>query len=109
MIIVDFAGQALAFTDEEFKSARERGRELVPSLPPANGTVPVVDAAGAEAATAVPATWWLEAARRGDVEHFRFGKYVRFRLREVLEAAKERRRRPSSREAEPRLEGIARE
>lgn len=87
MILVEFAGQPLALTDEEFETARERGLKLmVPPRPQVDNKI--VDAAGAEAATGVPATWFLEAARRGDVPCLRLGKYVRFDLTEVVAAAR---------------------
>ena len=97
MILVEFAGQPLALTDEEFEAARERGLKLMAS-PSATDDV-ILDAAGMEQRTGVPASWWAEAARQDTIPHIRCGKYVRFCLREVLEAAKEKRRRPSSREA----------
>ncbi len=88
MVIVPFGGTLLALDDDAFQAALERGRELAPlPSPTVNGTPQIVDAAGAEAATGVPSTWWLEAARRGDVPHLRFGKYVRFDLVEVLKVA----------------------
>jgi len=97
MILLDFAGQPLALTDEEFEAARLRGLKLM-SLPaagaasPAAGADEILDAAGMERRTDVPATWWAQAAREGTVPHLRWGKYVRFVLREALEATKEKRR-----------------
>ncbi len=91
-MVVPFAGAVLALEDAEFEAAIERGRKLVPSpsTTQATGPMQIVDAAGAEAATGVPASWWLEAARRGDAPHLRFGKYVRFDLAEAIEVAKRR-------------------
>ena len=89
MILVEFAGQPLALTDEEFEAARERGLKLMAS-PSATDDV-ILDAAGMAAATNVPDSWWLEAARQGTVPCIKFGKYTRFSLRDAPEAAKKRR------------------
>ena len=94
MIVLEFAGQPLALTDEEFEAARLRGLELMPTSSPAAGSEPgagVLDASGMEAATGVPASWWLEAARQDTVPHLKLGKYVRFVLSESLAAAKGKR------------------
>jgi len=88
---VDFCGQPLALSDEEFEAARVRGSELMVA-PRHQVDDEILDAAGMEQRTDVPATWWLEAARQGTVPHLRFGKYCRFSLRDATEAAKERRR-----------------
>jgi len=90
MIILDFAGQPLAITEEEFEAARLRGLELMASSPGDGDEI--VDAKGMEAATGVPASWWAQAARDGTVPHFKIGKYVRFSLCESLAAAKGKRR-----------------
>ncbi len=92
VMVVPFGVAVLVLDDAEFEAALQRGRELAFSSPSkqANGTMQIVDAAGAEAATGVPASWWLEAARRGDIPHLRLGKYVRFDLAEVVEAVRRR-------------------
>lgn len=89
MIVIPFGSDYLALEDDEFETARQRGQVLMPTVTPSvNGVLQIVDAAGAETATGVPASWWLEAARRGDVPHIRLGKYVRFDLAEAVDAAK---------------------
>jgi hypothetical protein len=95
MILLDFAGQPLAFDEEVFEAARLRGLEMMPPASPGPGEsgAGILDAGGMEAETGVPASWWLEAARQGTVPHLKLGKYIRFSLREALEAAKGRRRR----------------
>jgi hypothetical protein len=98
VIVIEFAGQILALEDAEFEFARERGLKLM-AIPASQVEDEILDAAGMERRTGVPASWWAESARQNTIPHLRYGKYVRFRLREVLEAAKEKRRRPSSREA----------
>ena len=93
MILLEFGGQPLALTDEEFEAARLRGLELMPVAVTTGNSAEILDAQGMQAATGIPASWWLEAARQGAVPHFKLGKYIRFSLREALEAAKGRRRR----------------
>ena len=98
MILLDFAGQPLALTDEEFEAARLRGLELMPTAPGNTGNSAgsaaaseILDASGMESATGIPASWWLEAARQDTVPHLKLGKYVRFNLSESLAAAKGKR------------------
>lgn len=87
-------GQSLALELEDYREALARGRELVPTEPQADSASPteVLDAAGMEQRTGVPASWWLESARRKDnpVPHFRAGKYVRFNLADALAVLKKR-------------------
>jgi hypothetical protein len=91
VILLEFAGQPLALTEEEFEAARERGLELM-AAPVHQVDDEILDAAGMEARTGVPATWWAESARQGTVPCLRFGKYARFSLHDALEAAKGKRR-----------------
>ena len=91
MILLDFAGQPLALTEGEFEMARGRGVELM-APPRSQVDDEILDAAGMEARTGVPATWWAESARQNTVPHLKLGKYIRFSLREALEAAKGRHR-----------------
>jgi hypothetical protein len=100
VIVLEFAGKAIALTDEEFEAARERGLELM-ATPAPHVDDEILDAAGMEARTGVPASWWAESARKNTVPNLRLGKYVRFRLRDVLVAAKAKCRRLSSVEAPP--------
>ncbi len=95
VVVLEFAGHPLALTEEEFEAARQRGLELIPPSPGGTGESgsEILDASGMEARTGVPASWWLESARRGTVPHLKLGKYIRFCLREALAAAKEKRRR----------------
>lgn len=86
-ILIPFGGEYLALTPDQLEAARQRGREI---MRPAETHVPhpqddpIFDADGMEARTGIPASWWLEQARRGEVPHIRAGKYVRFRLNETL-------------------------
>lgn len=88
-VLIPFGNDFLALTPEQVREARERARALIPQ-PAAPALTPaadqVLDAEGMEKATDIPATWFLEQARRGTVPHLRAGKYVRFRLSETLEA-----------------------
>lgn len=85
-------GRTLALELAEFIEAIARGEQIAPAGQPAGiePGIEVLDAAGMEARTNVPATWWLEAARRGDVPHIRAGKYVRFDVAAALAVLKRR-------------------
>jgi len=90
-VLIPFNGVWLALTTEQFRVALEQGHALMGA--PATAIAPpaeekVLDAKGMECGTAIPATWFLEQARQGKIPHIRAGKYVRFRLGEVLDALK---------------------
>lgn len=92
-VIIPFGSEYLVLSHEQFEEARRRGREL---MPPDIGSAPVpepaeiLDAGGMETRTGIPASWFLEQARRGTVPHLRAGKYVRFNLSEALNALRSR-------------------
>lgn len=92
LVIVAVGNVAVALTQEEFARGVERARELLPAqaAPQAAQAEQWLDAEAMEKATVVPASWWLDAARRGEIQHLRVGKYVRFRLSEAAEALKQR-------------------
>lgn len=88
-------GRALALERDAYLEALERGQELLPTgngsaAAGGDGVPEIRDAGGMEALTSVPASWWLEAARRGDVPSIQAGTYRRFRVDEALEALKRR-------------------
>ena len=94
-------GGWLALTPEEFRRARSRASEavLVTCTPCTAGSTErlrdglrdgpeaLLDARGIEGLTAVSASWWSGAARRGDIPHYRIGRWIRFRLSEILSFA----------------------
>jgi hypothetical protein len=93
LVLLPLGPELLAFTCEELETARKRARTLLPpAAPNAAVTAPeaLLDADAMQSVTGVPATWWLEAARRDEVPALRFGKYVRFRLSDVLAASPDR-------------------
>ena len=89
-VLIPFNGQWLALSPEAVHEGLQRGKEVMGDPQPENcqKDTPerVCDADGMETATQIPATWFLEHARKGKVPHIRAGKYVRFRLNEVLGA-----------------------
>lgn len=94
-VLIPFHTGWLALSLDEFTAALERGRSLAPSTAqPQIATAEcdrIVDASGMEKLTGVPASWFLEQARRGEIPHLRAGKYRRFVVREVLAAIATRR------------------
>lgn len=82
------SGEFLALSLDQFEEARALGQRVVgPAAPPANDPPeePLLTAEQMETRTSIPATWFLEQARRDAIPHFRFGKYPRFRFSEVCE------------------------
>ena len=90
-VLVPFNGQLLALPEEQYREALARGVEFAGTVQCAaaeSGPVSILTAEGMESVTNIPAGWFLEHARQGDIPHIRAGKYVRFNLREVLEVLK---------------------
>ena len=95
LYIVTLGTLTLALNEEEFRRALVRAEQIVgpPKMTTSAQAVwsePWLDAAQIEERTGIPASWWLEAARRDDVPHIRAGKYVRFLLTEAAKALKQR-------------------
>ncbi|MGH8507396.1 MAG: hypothetical protein ACREVH_01555 [Gammaproteobacteria bacterium] len=100
IVLIQFGTQVLALGRAEFDAALKRGAELMGE----KGTRPergmlrdtseaLVSAEEASKAAGVPKAWLLDAARQKRVPCYRLGKYVRFRLSEVVESG----RRPTDR------------
>ena len=82
-------GEYIALEPDQLAQARERARGLLgagdrAAAPPTQSSE-LLTAEEMEERTKVKAAWYLEAARRGLIPHVRLGKYVRFRLGEVIE------------------------
>jgi len=95
LLLIPFQGETLALTFDELREARERGRALMPTTAaasPGAGAGPILlDAEGMERATAIPASWFMEQARRRTLPHVAIGKkYIRFRLDDVLAVLNEK-------------------
>lgn len=88
-VLIPFQGELLALDRATFDEARQRGRDLMPSpttLSPTVTLAEILDAEGMQARTGIPASWFLEQARRNAIPHLRAGKYVRFSVADVLAA-----------------------
>lgn len=90
-IVVPVNGLWLALPKQQFLEAIARGAEISEvhqSRPVESEAEVLLTAEGMASVTGVPASWFSEQARRGKVPSIPFGKYVRFRLKEVLEHLK---------------------
>jgi hypothetical protein len=91
VLVIPFGNNWIVLSPQQFRDALQRGQGLAEyaqnlQQAPAGAEDRVLDAEGMEAATGIPATWFLEQARQRRIPHIRAGKYVRFRLSEVLSA-----------------------
>lgn len=92
------SGELLALTPMELAQARDRARAVLgPGWGADRGATATTQspeklhtAEAMEGLTSVPSTWFLEAARRGDIPHHRLGRYVRFDLAEVRDCTRYR-------------------
>lgn len=99
LIFVSFANRVLGLTVAEFLLAAERGAHLLPAKPTeAIGRPPeeeqLLTAEQISERTGVQAAWYLEAARKGEVPHYRLGRYVRFALSEVKDKGRRKPKQP---------------
>jgi hypothetical protein len=89
-VLISINGNWLALSTEQLQHALQRGQAVIGAAVShsAAETPPerVLDAEGMQSETGIPASWYLDAARQGKIPHIRAGKYVRFRLGEVLDA-----------------------
>ena len=87
VLIAIAPGDFLALSKDQLEEARALAQRMLPrdgetasELPLAE---PLMTAEEMEKRTAIPASWFLEQARKDAIPHVRLGKYVRFRLSEV--------------------------
>lgn len=94
VVLIPLAGgDYLALTQAQFAEARALGKQLAGDAQPAASeerAEPLSTAEQIEELTKIPASWFLEQARKGAVPHVRLGKYVRFRFSEVAPCAAKR-------------------
>ncbi len=92
LVVLSIGSVAVTITEEELARGIERARAIVPAQDASKvaQAEPWLDAEGMANLTDVPATWWLDAARRGEIEHMRIGKYVRFLASKAAEALSHR-------------------
>lgn len=90
MVLVPFGSSILVIERATFLEALANGQKLMGgSATMRRGEekeATVLDADGISKRTGVPASWFLEAARRGKIPHLAFGKYIRFSLDDVVES-----------------------
>jgi hypothetical protein len=85
---ITLGSTVLVLTSEQFYEALERGFCCQQRATRHQDEEPLLTAEQIEQQTGVPATWYAEAARRGDIPHYRIGKYPRFRLSEIATATR---------------------
>lgn len=89
LVIIEFCGEPLALSREQFDDARARAKALRPSAPPSPSPEPaerLVDAVTLAKLTSLPQSWLEEQARRGSVPSLQLGKYRRFHVADALAA-----------------------
>jgi hypothetical protein len=93
LIVGELCGVPVALTPEAFEEARAHAETLLPTKAASNAPAEkLYTAQELEQATAVPASWFEEAARCGRITVYRFGRYPRFRLEDAMKAARQDRR-----------------
>ena len=79
-------GDFLALSRVQFEEARRLGHQLASrgeAVQQTPAEEPLLTAEQMEERTSIPASWFLEQARRHAIPHVRFGKYVRFSFSDV--------------------------
>jgi excisionase family DNA binding protein len=97
-IVIEFCGEPLLLSREQFEEARARARALLTAgASPSSGSSqePLVGAEELAQLLAVPATWIEQAAREGRVPSLQFGRWRRFRRSEVEAAVRTSRGEPA--------------
>jgi hypothetical protein len=93
LIIIPHGHGFLAFSLDTFKKAQALGQAIMgqpagsPSVETGQHDEKILDAEQAQTLTGVPSSWFLEQARQEKIPYLRFGKYVRFKLSEVVASA----------------------
>lgn len=90
IILIPYGSEILALRLEDFQAAKNLAMNLLgqPEEPLSVHNGRLLTAEEMSAQTGVPHSWFLEQARRNAIPHVRFGKYVRFRMDDVLEHSK---------------------
>lgn len=88
LVLIEFAGRALAFGARQIQDAADAALAVFPNQKAIPGPEPLLTADEAAMLANVPKAWLLEAARKGEVPHYRLGKYVRFRLSELADTGR---------------------
>jgi hypothetical protein len=89
MVLIPFAGNVLALSQEQFQESLAAGQAMMgtPELAQQEAAAEEIrDADGMSELTGSQHRGSLEAARKSEIPHLRFGKYVRFRTQAVLDA-----------------------
>lgn len=89
LVLIPLSCGFLALSRDDFMQALAMGREIAgiaDNKSVASETEKLMDAKGASEATGIPDSWFLEAARQGRIPHIKAGKYVRFRMTDLIES-----------------------
>lgn len=90
LILLPLGPYCLALSREEFEKAIKLGSEIVGTVKTETTIADTQDklytADQIAEMTQIPISWFLEQARQGKIPHVRAGKYVRFRMKDLIEA-----------------------
>ena len=104
LVVLDSPCGLIALTPEELVRAQARVSEALPSRANFGDSLgakagcplsfePLLTAQSMAEKTGVPASWFESAAQRGEIKHYKIGRWVRFRLTEVLDCPRVANRR----------------
>jgi predicted DNA-binding transcriptional regulator AlpA len=85
LLIPVSTGEYLALTQQQFIEAKALAAQIVgePDTAPCPAPESLLTAKQLQERTGVPASWFLEQARKSAIPHTKLGKYVRFRYSEI--------------------------
>lgn len=90
LILIPLGHRFLALSPEDFAKALKLGQDVAgvsfAEMTPAPDDLRLLDADAASKMTGIPSSWFLEQARRGKIPYIKAGKYVRFRMPDLIEA-----------------------